>query len=36
MAMDLEMEYMGSNCDTPNPGGPLTTPQPVETLVNVG
>ena len=23
-------------CDTPNPRGPLTTRQPIETLVNVG
>ena len=23
-------------CDAPKPGGPLTTRQPVETLVNVG
>ena len=23
-------------CDAPNPGGPLTTRQPAETLVNVG
>ena len=23
-------------CDAPNPGGPLTTRQPGETLVNVG
>ena len=24
------------SCDAPNPGGPLTTRQPTETLVNVG
>ena len=27
---------LGEVCDTPNPGGPLTTHQPAEMLVNAG
>ena len=40
---DMELRLMFNkssayevNCDAPNPGGPLTTRQPAETLVNVG
>ena len=32
----VNQHYVGSNCDAPNPGGPLTSRQPAETLVNVG
>ena len=30
------LSYTLARCDAPNPGGPLTTRQPAETLVNVG
>ena len=33
-SVDLDKVYLG--CDAPSPGGPLTTRQPAETLVNVG